>query len=253
MGAVLEKSWIDEHLETLPLWQQIAYKSFSSIIADDENTYPCVPARQGFLKDQLKFCFVGNPREVSSIKNLAESLRDYGKCSRDAGKNTSFAVFFETPEDMFTDYTVEDYRKLFWSVLNQVTSFDDKEWPKAIPSDPSHHKWEFCFDGEPYFVFCATPAHKLRKSRHFPSLLVAFQPRWVFQELNNSTVYGRKMKTLIRKRIGEYDAIPSHPDLKWYGQEDNQEWKQYFLSDDASSASKCPFLRMQNNFSLPQK
>ena len=98
--------------------------------------------------------------------------------------------------------------------------------------NPAHHKWEFCFDEEPYFVFCATPAHTLRKSRHFPFLLLAFQPRWVFEEINNSTAFGHKMKKLIRKRLIEYDAIPCHPDLKWYGQEDNHEWKQYFLSDD---------------------
>ena len=246
MGAILDKSWIDEQLETLPLWQQTAYTAFSSMIADDKNTYPCIPARQGFLTNQLKFCFVGDPREVSSVKALAEILREYGKCSRNLGKYTSFTVFFETPEDMLKLYNVEDYRELFWSVLNRMTAFDEKGWPEQIPIDPAHHKWEFCFDGEPYFVFCATPAHKLRKSRHFPSLLLAFQPRWVFEELNNSTVFGSKMKKLIRKRISEYDAIPSHPDLKWYGQEDNQEWKQYFLSDDNHSTSKCPFMRMKN-------
>lgn len=249
MGTILEKVWLDEQLETLPLWQQSAYKSFSSMIADDENSYPCVPARQGFLTNQLRFSFVGDPREVSSAKELADALREYGKCSRDAGKYTSLAVFFETPNEILQDYGVEDYRELFWSVLNEVTTFDEKEWPEDIPADPSHHKWEFCFNGEPYFAFCATPAHTLRKSRHFPFFLLSFQPRWVFEELNNSTALGRKMKKLIRKRIVEYDAIPGHPDLKWYGQEDNHEWKQYFLSDDEKSPSTCPFMRMKNKFS----
>lgn len=246
MKGLLEKSWIDEQFETLPLWQQTAYTSFSSMLADDDNTFPCVPARHGFLSNHLRFNFIGDPRELSSINDLANSLRIFGKCSRDAGKNTSLAIFLETPEDMIKNYNWEDYRKLFWSILNKLTTFDEKDWPEDIPTDPSHHKWEFCFDGEPYFVFCATPAHSLRKSRHFPSLFIAFQPRWVFEEINNSTDFGRKMKKLIRKRLVAYDGIPGHPDLKWYGQEDNHEWKQYFLSDDASSTSKCPFMRLKS-------
>lgn len=249
MGVIFEKSWLDAQLGTLPSWQQTAYQSFSAMIADNENTYPCVPARQGFLSNQLRFSFVGDPREISSIKELADCLREYGKCSRSSGKYASFAVFFETPKDILESYDVEDYRSLFWSILNRLTAFDDKDWPEDIPSDPTHHQWEFCFNGEPYFVFCATPAHTSRKSRHFPSLLLAFQPRFVFTEMNNSTVFGRKLKKLIRKRICDYDGIPGHPDLKWYGQEDNHEWKQYFLSDDDSGATKCPFSSTQH--SLP--
>ncbi|WP_227551438.1 YqcI/YcgG family protein [Metabacillus sediminilitoris] len=249
MGTLLEKIWIDEQLETLPLWQQTAYRSFSSMIADDENMYPCIPAKYGFLSNNLRFSFVGDPREESSIKELADALREYRKCSRHTGKYSSLAVFFETPEDMLKDHDVENYRELFWSVLNKVTTFDEKEWPDYIPTDPSNNKWEFCFNGEPYFIFCATPAHKIRKSRYFPSLFMAFQPRWVFEEMNDSTAYGRKMKKVIRRRLVNYDGIPGHPDLKWYGQEDNFEWKQYFLSDDNSSPSKCPFMRMKNKLS----
>lgn len=251
MGKVFEKNWLDAQLNTFPLWQQNAYRSFSAMIAGEANTFPCVPARQGFLSNQLRFSFVGEPRKLSSAQELAECLREYGKDMRDAGKYTSFATFFETPKDMLESYDVEDYRNLFWSILNNVTAFDDKDWPEDIPSDPSHHQWEFCFNGEPYFVFCATPAHISRKSRHFPALLLAFQPRFVFTEMNDSTVFGRKLKKLIRQRICHYDAIPIHPDLKWYGQEDNHEWKQYFISDDDCSATKCPFSSMQHSLSFP--
>ncbi|MBM7663236.1 FPC/CPF motif-containing protein YcgG [Bacillus mesophilus] len=249
MEVLFDKEWLDEQLDTLPLWKQKAYRSFSSIIADDENTYPCVPGRQGFLSNNLRFSFIGDPREVSSAKELANSLKEYGAISRDTGKYASLAVFVETPNDILESYGVEDYQEMFWTILNNVTLYDQKEWPEDIPTDPSDTKWEFCFDGEPYFAFCATPAHEVRRSRHFPCLLLAFQPRWVFNEINDSTVFGRKMKKLIRKRLVEYDGIPGHPDLKWYGQEDNHEWKQYFLSDDDSSPSKCPFMRMKNKFS----
>ncbi len=243
VGAVVDKKWLDHHLTSLPLWQQNAFKDFSTMIADEANTFPCIPARTGFLSNQLRFSFIGDPRELQSAKALADCLKEYGQCARSAGKYTSHAIFFETPQDMLENYEVEDYRALFWTVLNNITAFDEKEWPTEIPSDPSVHTWEFCFNGEPYFVFCATPAHQLRKSRHFATLLMAFQPRWVFEDINDTTVLGQKLKRLIRKRIDLYDEIPGHPDLKWYGQKDNHEWKQYFLSDDEHSPSKCPFLR----------
>lgn len=249
MEVLFDKDWLENQLETLPLWKQEAYRSFSSIIADDENTYPCVPGRQGFLTNNLRFSFMSDPREEGSAKELANALQKYGAISRDTGKYASLAVFAETPTDMLENYDVEDYRELFWTILNNVSSFDQKEWPEDIPTDPSDHKWEFYFDGEPYFAFCATPAHEVRRSRQFPCLLLAFQPRWVFNEINDSTAFGRNMKKLIRKRLIEYDGIPGHPDLKWYGREDNHEWKQYFLSDDNSSPSKCPFMRLKNKFS----
>lgn len=245
MGLLYDKQQLDEQLETLPKWQQEAFQSFSSMITDT-NTYPCVPARQGFLANHLRFLFAGDPNKESTVKQLADALREYSDCSRNAGNYTSLAVFFQTSKEIRNRYAEADYRELFWSILNHVTAFDEAAWPKDIPTDPAHHKWEFCFHGEPYFAFCATPAHHQRKSRHFPFFLMAFQPRWVFAEMNESTAFGRKMKSIIRKRLTDYDGIPGHPDLKWYGQEDNHEWKQYFLNDDDTSPNNCPFQRMKS-------
>lgn len=250
--AVLDKKWIEEHFETLPLWQQSAYTDFAAMVADEANTFPCIPARKGFLSNHLRYSFIGDPREEQSIKTLALCLKEYDKHCQTFGNYTTHTIFFKTPNDMHKNFDVEDYRHLFWSVLNNLTKFDDIDWPKEIPTDPSHNAWEFCFNGEPYFVSCATPAHKLRKSRNFSTLLMAFQPRWIFEEMNDSTVFGRKLKKLIRQRINEYDDIPAHTDLKWYGQEGSYEWKQYFLSDDNCSPSKCPFLRMQHSLLFPQ-
>lgn len=250
-GVVFDRKWIEDHFEALPLWQQSAYNDFAATIADEANTFPCVPARMGFLSNHLRYSFVGDSREEQSINLLAQCLKEYAKVSRSCGKYTTLTVFFHTPLDMLESFKVEDYQQLFWSVLNHLTNIDEVAWPEEIPTDPVHNEWEFCFNGEPYFISCATPAHKLRKSRHFSTLLMAIQPRWIFNDINDSTAFGQKMKKLIRQRIVDYDQIPGHPDLKWYGQEDSYEWKQYFLSDDNQSPSKCPFLRMsQENGSL---
>ncbi|WP_155592851.1 YqcI/YcgG family protein [Lysinibacillus cavernae] len=242
--GVFDRKWIEEHLDTLPFWQQSAYTDFAATIADEENTFPCVPARMGFLSNHLRYSFIEDPRKEQSINELAQCLKEFTESSRTFGKYTTLTVFFHSPQDMLASYKVEDYQQLFWTILNHLTKIDDLEWPEEIPTDPAHNEWEFCFNGEPYFISCATPAHKMRRSRHFSTLLMAIQPRWIFEEMNDSTAFGRKLKKLIRQRIANYDALPGHPDLKWYGQEDSYEWKQYFLSDDNQSPPKCPFLRM---------
>ncbi len=246
MAELYTKSWLEENLESIQNWQQDAFKHFSNMIADKGNTYPCIPGRQGFLSNNLRFGFTSDPREDGSIEDLAFLLKSYGEISRDTGKYASLVVFFKTPEQFKDNYRVAEFESLFWSVLNRVSAIDEVEWPEDIPTDPSHHEWEFCFHGEPYFAFCATPGHIFRKSRSFPCFMMAFQPRWVFDEINDSTVFGRKLKKAIRKRLADYDDVPIHPDLKWYGQTDNHEWKQYFLSDDESSPSKCPYTYMKN-------
>ncbi|RBW69249.1 YqcI/YcgG family protein [Bacillus taeanensis] len=246
MTELYKKSWLEENLLDLPKWQRDAFLKFANMINDDANTYPCVPGRQGFQLDHLRFGFSCDPRKSESYYTLAALLKQYSECSRDTGKYASLVVIFETPEDLTENASVEMYENLFWTLLNETAKLDEAEWPENIPDNPSHHSWEFCFNGEPFFAFCATPAHVIRKSRHFPYFILAFQPRWVFEKVNDSTPFGKKIKKAIRKRLVNYDGIPAHPSLKWYGQKDNHEWEQYFLRDDDTSLSKCPFSRMKH-------
>ncbi|MGI8315609.1 YqcI/YcgG family protein [Halobacillus mangrovi] len=239
------KSWIEENKKELNPWELSAYEHFSTMMTDKKNPYPCVPGIQGFSKDMLRFGFAGDPRQEASAKHLSVLLKEYGKISRDTGSYASLVVFFDS-RSISTETDVEDYREFFWKILNNVHKYDEKPWPENIPQFPDHHEWEFCFDEEPYFSFCATPSHSIRKSRFFPYFLIAFQPRWVFEEINSSTKIGSRLKNVIRKRLVEYDQTSPHPALKWYGQEDNYEWKQYFLSEDETSPSKCPFMAIKN-------
>ncbi|MFD0676646.1 MULTISPECIES: YqcI/YcgG family protein [unclassified Paenibacillus] len=245
MSELYTKSWLDERLFELANWQQDAFQQFQAMITDTHNEYPCIPGRQGFISDHLRFGFVGDPRSHTSPQALASLLKQYGQCSRATGKYASLVIFFNTPSALSTNYSIQNYEELFWSLLSQLSQYDEKEWPKEISTDPSHHSWEFCFDGNAYFAFCTTPAHAIRKSRHFPYFMLAFQPRWVFEELNKSKSISHKLKKAIRSRLAKYDGIPAHPSLKGYGQEDNLEWQQYFLHDDNHIPSKCPFTRMK--------
>ncbi|KGX86831.1 YqcI/YcgG family protein [Pontibacillus litoralis] len=247
MSLLYQKSWIEHNLSSLKPWKRKAFTSFTDMINDANNSYPCVLGRQGFNNNELRFCFANDPREAHTHKELAQSLKEYSKVSRSTGQYASLVLLFNTYDKDFSHYTVADYEQLFWKVLNGISANDEMEWPASIPEDPKHHKWEFCFHGEPYFAFCATPTHFTRASRYAPTFLIALQPRWVFENINDHTSFGRKIKHVIRKRLNAYDKIPIHPSLKWYGQEDNYEWQQYFLRDDDSIPSTCPFSKSQQN------
>ncbi|MBX0357446.1 YqcI/YcgG family protein [Halobacillus sp. Nhm2S1] len=242
------KEEIENHANDLELWQLEVYQQFSNMMTQRENPYPCVPGIQGFMKNMLRFGFVGDPRTDESTDQLALLLKQYGEISRATGNYASLVIFCDTRTLLDEQTTMDEYEEVFWTLLNVTHSKDPSPWPENIPKNPEDPAWEFCFNGEPYFAFCATPVHKLRNSRSFPCMLLAFQPRWVFDEINDSTPFGRKIKKVIRKRLEEYDGIPTHPALKWYGQKDNHEWKQYFLKDDDSSLSKCPFMALKNKW-----
>lgn len=208
---------------------------------DKNRPFPCIPATIGFSTNQLRYGFVGNPKHSDTIKEVAVLLSDYTISSKEYGKFTSLIIFYNTPTELFGKYNVERFEELFWEQLSSLNEFDEMDWPKRIPPDPHNPIWEFCFNGEQYFIYCATPSHRNRRSRHFDYFMLAITPRWVLQEFNKNVTFANNIKSQVRKRLENYDSIGIHPDLNSYGLEDNFEWKQYFLRDDESSLSKCPF------------
>jgi uncharacterized protein len=225
-------------------WEKYAIEKFSEKMKDKEHPFPCIPATQGFALNHLRYGFLGDPRKESSITELAHLLSEFTNHSKEYGNYTSLIVFFETPMDIKKTYTVEQFEQIFWEHLSGLARVDQVDWPEHIPTDPQNPLWEFCYHGEQYFMYCATPSHQNRKSRHFNVYMLAITPRWVLTEFGKSEDYAKKIRKQVRKRLEKYDTIDIHPDLNTYGKEDNYEWKQYFLHDDESALSKCPFHRM---------
>jgi FPC/CPF motif-containing protein YcgG len=75
-------------------------------------------------------------------------------------------------------------------------------------------------------------------------MVLLFQPRSVFVDTITNKVIGREARNQVRKRLETWDDIPAHPDLGFYGDPGNLEWKQYFLDDaNAPIEERCPFLK----------
>ncbi|WP_261304067.1 YqcI/YcgG family protein [Paenibacillus andongensis] len=209
MVNLISKDWFENHQTDLPEWQQDAFRKFGQMINDPDQMYPCIPGRLGFISNSLRFGFAADPRSEEAINNVAKLLQQYGECSRETGKYASLVVFFNTPNELADGFSIEDYEQLFWSVLSRGSAKDQAPWPSHISSDPTHHTWEFCYNGHPYFAFWGPPATEIRKSRRTPCFLITFQPRWVFEEINDSTSFGRNMKKLIHQKLVEYDGVPA--------------------------------------------
>lgn len=241
MVQLFTKNCIQENLSSLDDWKQKAYLEFEKRMTNTVDKFPCIPATQGFALNHLRYGFIEDPRKESSSTTLTKLLKHYGEISRDTGNYASLIALFDTPPDIVERYDIEQFEYLFWSLLKSVNEQDEKDWPNHIPTDPDTNTWEFCFDGEQYFVYCATPKHKNKKSRYFPFFMLAITPRWVLEEFNSHVQASNLIKKAIRERLHQYDTTEIHPDLKWYGSEGNYEWKQYFLRDDNTSPSVCPF------------
>ncbi|MBP3952835.1 YqcI/YcgG family protein [Bacillus suaedae] len=221
-------------------WKRDAIKQFNRKMTDKDNPFPCIPATQGYALKHFKYGFVADPRTDHSIDELAALLTEYTKHSKNYGKYTSLVVFYDTSDNLANQDVIQ-LEQLFWKQLNGLTERDQCLWPEDVPADPHDSLWEFCFHDERYFMFCATPAHSNRQSRSFPYFMLGITPRWVLDKFHSSPMLANKIKSEIRHRLENYDSIPTHPDLNSYGKKDNYEWKQYFLHDDKSSLSQCPF------------
>lgn len=233
-----------DDLQRLPEgWQRDAAERLQEKMTDKAAKFPCIPAVQGHMMKHFRYGFLNaGPGEAElAARGLAELLQQYGSGSRAFGPYTSLVVLIHTGRASDGRQGVDDYERLFWMLLSRAAEYDPMPWPEHLPDDPSHHLWEYCHGGEPYFVYCGTPAHEQRRSRFFPYMMLAFTPRWVLREFNARGRQAERTKGLIRERLEAYDPVPPHPDLKLYGAEDNFEWKQYFLRDGADSPAGCPF------------
>jgi hypothetical protein len=152
----------------------------------------------------------------------------------------NIAIFFEPDPQPLSHQAYHDH---FCGALQHL--HDSDPHPEAdFQPDPDEGAWEFSFGGVQMFVVCACPSFRKRHSRNLgPGMVLLFQPRAVFVDTITNKVIGREARNQVRARLHEWDAVEPHPDLGFYGDPGNLEWKQYFLTDENDPAQgKCPFL-----------
>lgn len=217
-------------------WQRKVFAEFEATLTSKVRPFPCVFGVSGFERDELRYVFL----ETITGRALAVPLECYIAQARGFGSHTSLVVF-SRPAPVLS---VKDYHNRFWSVLRNLSNADSDPWPSDIPHTVDDARWEFCFAGEPLFVVCNTPAHVARQSRRASAMTMTFQPRWVFDGILGKQSLAERAVGAVRARLKPYDHIAAASSLGLYGDPNNREAAQYFLSDDAEPMG-CPFKHLR--------
>jgi len=254
-AALFEKSWVVDEAKdwhervihknsvgaaSMPPWFYSSYMTLREQVLDP--AYPCYFGTLAERRGEMFYSFV----EEDSADDLPETMKTFTElASRGEFKRYNFAVFFEPDE---TPLAHDTYRSLFWNVLQRLHDADEHSSADSMPS-PSAEEWEFSFGGVEMFVVCACPSFKARRSRNLgPGMVLLFQPRSVFIDTITNHVINREARDVVRNRLARWDAIGAHPDLGFYGDPGNLEWKQYFLEDDnTANNADCPFSKRRVN------
>lgn len=214
-------------------WKLDAYAQYRIKLASPG--YPCFFGQGAEARGEMMYAFV----RVANLSDLELSLRrfvcllaepEYGRAS--------LAAFFE-PDALLTSHTA--FVDRFWRVLGFLRERDHAPRTERVPDDPL---WEFSFEGQEMFVVAASPTYRRRRSRNLgPGLVLIFQPRSLFIDPATAQPIAPAIRRRIHARMLEYDGMPVHPDIGFYGDLANREWKQYALSDDNEpEMGQCPFL-----------
>ena len=224
-----------------PQWGARSAEKFLESVLSSTDLFPCTFAVAAARKSTLRLGYVDGTDRQDDWASLPDLLRQYLDEYRSLGRETSLVVLFR-PERQ--SLSMDAYRDRFWAVLRYLVAKDPQPWPEGLPDDPDERMWEFAFGGTPIFVVCNTPVHDRRRSRHAGQFMITFQPRRVFEGLEAGTSRGEAARRTIRGRLRAYDEVEPSPHLGSYGDDENREWRQYFLEDDnvpAAAGERCPF------------
>jgi acyl-CoA synthetase (AMP-forming)/AMP-acid ligase II/FPC/CPF motif-containing protein YcgG/acyl carrier protein len=219
----------------LPEWLAQSYEVFRRHLTDD--AYPCFFGTQAERRGEMFYAYVSG----RGLEHLPGTLAKFValSSSREHERN-NLAVFFE-PEPKPLDH--QEYRAFFWQTLQYLHDHDPDPHAAAEQVDPSHPMWEFTFAGLQMFVVGISPSYQRRRSRNLGAgMMMLFQPRSVFVDAVTNRAIGPEARAEVRRRLLLWDGIPAHPDLGVYGDPENREWTQYFVSDDdVPEQGVCPF------------
>jgi FPC/CPF motif-containing protein YcgG len=213
-----------------PDWFAGAHAEFRDTLLGDAG-YPCHLGVISERTDQNWFTVLDESRPGLGTGELAGTLNDFVPLARSGPARQSLVVLVGPPR---RQPDLAQHTAQFWAVLRQLSRHDPQPWPAGRPLDPGLPDWQWCFAGEPWFVFGASPGFRQRRSRNVGRCLtMVFQlVERVFEGLSGSSAAGQAAKRQIRGRLAHYDLVGPHPHLGDAEHSSVYKWRQYFLPDD---------------------
>ncbi len=218
-------------------WKLDAYEQYKTRLRAPD--YPCFFGQSGEARGEMIYSFIAEGCLEELVTNMRQFVHligtpDYQRCS--------MIAFFE-PDPSLTNHS--SFVARFWQVLQFLHEHDRVPDIDKAPDDPL---WEFSFQRSEMFVVGASPTYRHRHSRNLgPGIVLVFQPRSLFIDPATSQPIAALVRQRIHKRMLAYDEMPVHPDIGFYGDTNNREWKQYALPDDNEpERGSCPFHTITN-------
>jgi len=222
-------------------WKLNAYEQYKAKLL--EPSYPCFFGQGGEVRGEMLYAFIAR----AGLDELVTNMRRFVTLiDTSEFKRSSLVAFFE-PELSVTDHA--SFVARFWQALRFLHEHDRDPLVDRTPDDPL---WEFSFERTEMFVVGASPTYRIRRSRNLgPGIVLVFQPRSLFIDPVTSQPIAASVRKSIHGRMLIYDGMPVHPDIGFYGDLANREWKQYALPDDNEpERGTCPFHAPVNDASL---
>jgi FPC/CPF motif-containing protein YcgG len=213
-------------------WKFDAYEQYKTRIRATD--YPCFFGQSGEARGEMLYTFVAAGCFHELLTNMQQfvsliRIPQYERCS--------LIAFFE-PDSSIANHA--SFVTRFWKILQLLHEHDSDSSVDKSPDDPL---WEFSFQGSEMFVVGTSPTYRRRRSRNLgPGIVLVFQPRSLFIDPATSQPIAPSIRQRIHKHMLAYDGMSVHPDIGFYGDAANREWKQYALPDDNEpEKDACPF------------
>lgn len=213
-------------------WKLRAYETYRTKLSAAD--FPCFFGQTGEIRGEMLYTFI--PQRTPDL--FAREMHEFVTLLGTAGYDRSSLVAFCEPDPAIT--THDAFVNRFWKLLQMLHEHDAHPDLEKTPEDAL---WEFSFEGCEMFVVGSSPTYKQRRSRNLGAgVVLIFQPRHLFIDPATSQPIAAEVRHRIHHRMLAYDEMSVHPDIGFYGQPANREWKQYALPDDNSPESgQCPF------------
>jgi uncharacterized protein len=213
-------------------WKVKAYEEYKARLCNPD--YPCFFGQSGELRGEMLYTFVAR----HALDELATNMRQFVNLIGTSHYERASLISFFEPDSSITDHM--SFVARFWQILQFLYEHDEAA---AIDRAPDHPLWEFSFLGCEMFVVGTSPTYRRRRSRSLgPGMVLVFQPRSLFIDPMTSRPIAAPIRHRIHERMLDYDGMPVHPDIGFYGDPTNREWKQYALPDDNEpERGTCPF------------
>jgi FPC/CPF motif-containing protein YcgG len=213
-------------------WKLVAYEHYRDKLRAPD--YPCFFGQGGEARGEMLYTFLAE----GGVEELTTNMRQFVRliCTPDY-ERSSLVAFFE-PDRTMSDHM--SFVNHFWETLQLLHEQDSD---RATDRPPDHPLWEFSFERCEMFVVGASPTYRARRSRNLgPGMVLIFQPRSLFIDPATSKPIAAEVRRRIHRRMLAYDGMAVHPDIGFYGDPLNREWKQYALPDDNEPETGiCPF------------